>query len=259
MRGRPDLALQWYIRSATRDQRRGTNSGGLGECFADLSEDGAAEEAFLEYTKFYPDRPEGYVGLARLFMVQGDFEKARRKCREAISMCPQDVSPARALADIEFFGRNFDQAQKLLVNLIESGRIKDSLGDSPISERAKLGFLQLQSGKISEGKRLLENDVNNETQSLAEGPHERQKLYDLASIYAGLGDRDRTIVTLASAKLNGWIDYRLLNRDPRFDSVRNDIRFQSLVAEMRQHVEELRSSPAVAEAVRNETNKKEKL
>jgi tetratricopeptide (TPR) repeat protein len=55
--------------------------------------------------------------------------------------------------------------------------------------------------------------------------------YEVAGVYAQLGDRDRAIDWLDKAYRNRSCLY-WLRQDPRFDSIRSDPRFQELLAKM---------------------------
>jgi hypothetical protein len=45
---------------------------------------------------------------------------------------------------------------------------------------------------------------------------------------------------LSAAITEGWIDFRSLTFDPRFDSLRNEVRFKELIASMTTQVASLR-------------------
>ena len=53
--------------------------------------------------------------------------------------------------------------------------------------------------------------------------------YAIAVVYAGLGDRERTFSFLDAAlsERSHWLVW--LNRDPRWDEIRSESRFQTLV------------------------------
>lgn len=54
--------------------------------------------------------------------------------------------------------------------------------------------------------------------------------YDIAAVYAGLGDREQTLAWLEKAYQDrcGWLPLWLYS-DPRFDAVRSDARFRDLL------------------------------
>ena len=88
---------------------------------------------------------------------------------------------------------------------------------------AALGFLYGVWGKPVEARRILD-----EFDALVKQDRYRSS-YAVGVVYAGLGNRPETFQQLESAyaERSHWLVW--LNRDPRWDSVRNDPRFKDLV------------------------------
>lgn len=88
---------------------------------------------------------------------------------------------------------------------------------------AALGYLYATSGRPDDARRVL-----GEFADLVR--HDRYaSSYAMAVIYAGLGDRERVFSSLDAAirERSHWLVW--LNRDPRWNDVRADARFQNLV------------------------------
>jgi hypothetical protein len=56
--------------------------------------------------------------------------------------------------------------------------------------------------------------------------------YQLALVYAGLGEKERAFESLEKAKVERSTLLTYLKMDPRFDSLRPDPRFQDLLRRM---------------------------
>ena len=79
---------------------------------------------------------------------------------------------------------------------------------------------------------------------MAREPANSEAAYRLAAIEASLGMQEAAFSHLRKAIALGWIDYRSLKLDPRFDSLRSNAEFEILVhnvsvkvGEMRAHAE----------------------
>ena len=95
-----------------------------------------------------------------------------------------------------------------------------------------LGVLDAALGNkeeaIREGRRAVE--LMPVSKSAVEGP---MLIQYLAVIYAWTGDKDRAIERLAEAvRLPGRLSYGHLRRDPLWDPLRGDPRFEAIVASL---------------------------
>jgi hypothetical protein len=104
-----------------------------------------------------------------------------------------------------------------------------------------LGFIQKLSGAhVKEGKALLDEALALDEKDLAAGPENSTRLYSLAADYAALGKDDAAIVTLNRAIAAGWIEYRSMELDPRFDSIRDRQDFKDTLGRLKSKVDEMR-------------------
>ncbi len=117
MRGRPDLALRWRAVSSHWQSRPANEEFITGDCWADLVDDDRAAASYRRVTDLYPDIPEGWIGLCRLKLLEGDFAAARKIYRENIDSYREYGFARQMAAQVEFFARNFDEADKLYTDL----------------------------------------------------------------------------------------------------------------------------------------------
>ena len=88
---------------------------------------------------------------------------------------------------------------------------------------AARGYLYAKAGRATDARTVLaEFDDLRRQHRYASG-------YAIAVIYAGLGDRERvfSFLNTALSERSHWLIW--LNRDPRWDEIRHDRRFQDLV------------------------------
>ena len=71
-------------------------------------------------------------------------------------------------------------------------------------------------------------------------PESPYRLYSLAASHAALGDTEAAIAALKKAIAAGWIDYRSMEFDPRFDSIRDTHSFKDILLRLTNEVQAMR-------------------
>jgi serine/threonine protein kinase/tetratricopeptide (TPR) repeat protein len=239
--GRPDLALRW-LRIMKHLQVQPGNESVIGDCLADLCEDERAEEAYHQTLELHPDLPDGWAGLCRLRMLKRDFAGAAKLwSKNEKNFSHFDFTPQMA-AKLHFFSRNFGEAKRIYAELA----LKDSQGGGKfygaISYQSALGFLELKTGRKEAGQNILDVALQHELDQLATSPRHPEILYRTAAIEAALALKNSALVHLRAAAIEGWIDFRSLALDPRFDALRDDAVFKEISESMMTRVASLRRS-----------------
>ena len=248
--GRPHLALRWYDKAVRRESRPGIYSEYFGDAWSDLGEDVKAETAFRTAIVFRPDLAGAVTGIARLALLQGDFAKARKQCEGAARNFPDDWELKLLAAEIEFCARRFDVAERLYRDLMAKERAgKPILGfGGPIRFLSAVGFIRI-TDHDPHGRALLEEARTLDVNDLKTAPNNPRLLYSLAADSAALGEADQALAQLQKAVEAGWIDYRSLSLDPRFDSIRETPQFKKILV----HLTDKVKSMDAAMAARNGT------
>jgi DNA-binding winged helix-turn-helix (wHTH) protein/tetratricopeptide (TPR) repeat protein len=158
-------------------------------------------------------------GLGMSFYFAGQYEKAVEQYRRAIAVEPkshwshlllgwayeQQGRFGEAIAELEEASRLFDRNPQVL---------------------AAIGHAYAKSGQRAAAQKILAE--------LSETAKRRYvSPYDVATIHAGLGDREQTLNWLERAyeERSGWLAW-WLKLDPKFDALHGDARFQDLLARM---------------------------
>jgi hypothetical protein len=94
-------------------------------------------------------------------------------------------------------------------------------------------------GEIIEAKRVLEECLTRERANAEREPDNPEALYRLAAVEASLGMTEPSLSHLRKAVALGWVDYRSLGLDPRFDSL-HGLEFQTIIEELSARVADLR-------------------
>ena len=109
-----------------------------------------------------------------------------------------------------------------------------------VSYQSALGRLHLAMGNEENGRMLLATAEEKETAGLVAAPDHPAVLYRLAAVEASQNKIDDAMRHLVAAKNAGWLDYRSMLLDPRFDGARLDPRFQSIAEETKEIVRQLK-------------------
>ena len=242
--GRPDLALRWYEKAVHRQPRPGLYSEYIGNSWSDLGEDARAEREFRTAITFRPDLSGATVGLAKLALLNHQFDKARQQSQEAQHQFPNDWDVQLLVAEIEFFDRRFDTAEWLYSDLLTKKHDGELSFSSAIRFLCAVGFIRRQAGDESGGKTLLEEARNLDLQDLQTAPDNPTFLYSLAADYAALGQEEEAVRQLQKAVRAGWIDYRFLSVDPRFDSIREIPQFKEIFLQLTKKVKTMEANTA---------------
>ena len=86
---------------------------------------------------------------------------------------------------------------------------------------------------------LLEEAHWLDEKELLSAPGNLRHLYSLAANYAAQGKGEAATVCLDKAIAAGWIDYRSMMLDPRFESIRDDEIFQNALGRLISKVQEM--------------------
>jgi tetratricopeptide (TPR) repeat protein/TolB-like protein len=226
--GRPDLALRWYEKAVRREPRPGIHAEYIGHAWIDLADDTRAEEPFHTAATFRPDLSGATIGLSRLALLNRHFESARQQCQEAQLRYPGDWELQLLMAQIEFYARRFELAKILYQNLATKRRAGETAFAGSIRFVSALGFIDQLAGRKSQGHALLEEAHALDLKDLEVAPDNPRLLYSLAADFAALSNVDQSLRELEKAINAGWIDYRSLSLDPRFDLIRGTAQFKEL-------------------------------
>ncbi len=234
--GRPHEALGWNLTAAQLTANPGEVESSIGDCWVKLGDDQQAERAYTRAMELRPHYPDGRIGMARLRLLQGNFEAAREVCRTL----PGRSESSEITAQIEFFDRKFEVAIELYrilnrANPYGGGSFYGAMTYCSAGGRAKQAL-----GETSEAQRILEECLTRERANSEREPDNPEAAYRLAAVEACLGMTEASLSHLGKAAALGWVDFRSLNLDPRFDSLREDPAFQTIVNNLAARMAEMR-------------------
>jgi tetratricopeptide (TPR) repeat protein len=213
----------------------------------------AAEKEFKRAIELKPSYASAHQFYADFLKSQGRFDEALSEMSYAGALDPLSLSINTGIGHVLYLSRQYDRAIeqygntiKLDPNFVQArlwfGRpylqkrmYKEAIaeldeavtlsGGSTIS-LAMLGHANGAAGKREEAERVLE--ALNERSK-----HQYVPSYWIAMIHVGLGDKDEAFSWLERAiqERSSWLAWAKV--EPRFDSLRSDARFNSLLLRMR--------------------------
>jgi tetratricopeptide (TPR) repeat protein len=239
--GRPDRALSWYEITAKLQSRQGDVAPFIGDCWTKLGDD---EQAFAFYNRaieLQPGYTQSAVGKCRLHLLRGEFEAAREICRTRVRDQNDLGELAQVAAQIEFFSRNYEPAKELYLKLLKSDADGGGSFYGAVAYRSALGRINQALGTDDEGKGFLQTSFASEAAAFNLQPGNPEAAYRLAAVEACLNKSEPALDHLRQAITLGWLDYRSLQRDPRFDSLRSHPEYKTLIDRLSARVADLRN------------------
>jgi hypothetical protein len=95
-------------------------------------------------------------------------------------------------------------------------------------------------GDTAGSRVILEQARARELEALKTATHGPAILYRLAALDSCLGKKEAALEHLRAAVGKGWLDYRTLRLDPRFDALAGDASFRQIIAGLSSKVAMLR-------------------
>ncbi len=210
-----------------------------------------AESELGQALKLNPNSAVVHYVYGRVLTDTGRFDEAHAQAKQAIELDPLSIQYRKSVAYILFLSRRYDEAiaeyRKLIVIAPEFPQAQRELGlayeqkrmyqeafdqlqkthEMPENYgktmlRADIGHLYAVWGKRTEAQQVLAELLRQSEQSYVSA-------YDIAVIYAGLGETERAFAWLDKAVEQHpfWLCW--LKLDPRLDALRADSRFRFLL------------------------------
>jgi serine/threonine protein kinase/tetratricopeptide (TPR) repeat protein len=238
--GRPDRAVFWCAIAVRLQDTPGGAEPLLGDSWAQLGDDDKAFAAYNRAIELRPGSSQGVLGNAHLHLLRGEVDAAREICRDR-TRNNEVGEMAQIAAQIEFFSQNWAAAEELYARLFKSDPDGGGLFYGAITYQSALGRIRQALGLNEMATALLQDSLKKESATLVRQPSNPDAAYRVAAIEASLNLVEPAIQHLHQAIALGWLDYRSLQKDPRFDSVRHHPEFGTLTDRCSAKVAELRS------------------
>jgi tetratricopeptide (TPR) repeat protein len=245
MLGQPHRAIAWFEKMAEWGRRPADDAWMIGDCWADLGDDERAEANYRRVSELNPELPQGWLGICRLRLLRGDFQGASAILAEHSLQNLEHTYTKQMAAQIAFFARDFFEAQKMYSQLAATDTVGGGTFYGAVSYASVVGFLRIRNSDEQGGRQILVAALTAEHEALHEAPHHPEVLYRVAAIESSLGEVEAAVGHLREASKYGWLDFRSLAIDPRFDRLRETALFQEILRVIETEVTRLRLAAVV--------------
>ena len=202
--------------------------------------DEQAEASYRRVSDLQPEMPEGWMGICRLRLLQGDANGARNLWLENGRRYNNFELARQMGAQVELFTGQYREAMDHYQALASTASDGGGQFYGAVSYKSALGTLLVLTGRIDEGRALLNERLATLLSQLEAAPRNSEMLYEAAAIESSLGSKQRALKYLERATACGWTDYRSTLVDPRFENIRNENEFRTAIDAIRQKVAALR-------------------
>ncbi|MGI8787600.1 MAG: protein kinase domain-containing protein [Pyrinomonadaceae bacterium] len=187
---------------------------GLGFYLKAVGRHSEAIEKGKQVEKLDPLSPFAHISLGYAFYFARDYERAIEECNKALELDKYSTFAYRNLGLAYLQQGKFDRAIAALGKAL-------TFSSGNIAFESHLGYAYGLAEKRAEATEVLTNLQNAKQQYVS--------AYNVAMIYLGLGDLDKTFEWLEKsyAERSGFLPF--LNVEPMLDSLRSDSRFQDLL------------------------------
>ncbi len=241
MLGRPDRALSWFGFAAKLVRQPGAVEPMIGDSWAKLGDDEAAFHIYDRAMELQAGSSRAAEGKAHLHLLRGEFDLGRDICAKHVRNLHELGEMAQIAAQIEFFDRKFSAAQELYEKLAKTDAHGGGSFYGAITYQSALGRIKQELNDNTGATALLRDSLDRETANLNRQPSNPEAAYRVAAVEASLNLSEAALRHLQQAIAMGWLDYRSLQRDPRFDRLRTNPELATLIDGLSAKVAELRS------------------
>lgn len=212
-----------------------------------------AEGEFKKAIELNPGYAQAHQYYADFVKSFGRFEEALREMERALSLDPLSFSINTGIGHVLYLSRQYDRAIEHYRKIVESdpafvparlwfgrpymqkGMFKEAIehskeavnlsNESTVS-LATLGQAYASAGQESEARKILDRLLERSRKQYVPS-------YWIALVYMSMGNKDEAIAWLERAyhERSSWLVWA--NVEPRFDHLRSDARFASLISRMR--------------------------
>jgi tetratricopeptide (TPR) repeat protein/TolB-like protein len=239
--GWPVQALKWFQVASRLQTRPGLVEPSIGDSWTKLGDDEQALRAFERAIELEAASPQGAIGECHVHLLRGEFDEAREICRHHFRNPNELGEMAQMAAQIEFFARNYGAAEELYVRLLKNDPYGGGSFYGATSYQSALGRIRQVLGSDESATKLLQESLEREVTLLNRQPGNPEAAYRVAAVEASLNLSEAALQHLHQAVALGWLDYRSLQRDPRFDSLRTSPELDTLIDGLSAKVADLRS------------------
>jgi Flp pilus assembly protein TadD len=213
VQGRTDAARSAFRKAIKFNPQDAAPWAGLGQAYRMLDRTKDAIQAYRKAVQFAPQDAEHWNNLGSLYIETGQIQDALEACNKAAKLAPQNVPPWNNLGLIYRILGHFSDA-------ITAYQQSLALNPHNLAAHISLVACYRLSGK---------GDLTKQQIKLARPVIKNESEYNKAVFESVCGNVSKAINFLTNAIEEKPVDVKKLQRDPNFDFIRSDPRFELLL------------------------------
>lgn len=252
---RYDLALWFSERASSIQPNNALHYTSQGWTWVNLHNPDKAEGFFIKAVEIQPDYSGAIIGLTLLYREwKDDYQKGISLLQQGLSYNPSAIDLNHQLGQQYSWQGNFEESEKYFLNVKEVVEQKNYT----ITRRTpwfphRYAYTLWNLGKMEEANKYFQQQIERDLTFL----HDRVQVhgffayYDLAAVNAFLGNKEQAYYWLNELlENNSWARSSHILKDPLFDSLKGDQKFErfmdaynSRITRLRKHYEEIKDLP----------------
>jgi TolB-like protein/Tfp pilus assembly protein PilF len=218
-----------------------------------------AEREFKRAFELNANYPPAHLWYGYYLMGLGNFDQSIAEIKRAIELDPLSAEANTCLGIALLDGHRYDEALQQLRTTVEAepdywlahlyfaralekkGELSAAIGElkktaliegAPAEVVSALGYAYAVSGNKAEAEKII-LQLKEQSEQSEQSKQFYVPAYGIATIYAGLGDKERAFAYLEKEYANGAFYLNYLKVDPEVDNLRSDPRFADLLRRVR--------------------------
>jgi len=199
-----------------------------GALYLDIGEPEKAKKYYRQAIKLQPDSYQAYEGLYAISNQERNYEEQLINVKKMVEI-ERNPNSLDQLAWTYFRLANYAEAEKTWLELGELvSKFDDIFYAAPYKHR--LAYIMWQTGRKDEAQKLFDEKISDNLNMINKGIHSNYGMYyDLAAVYAFLGEEEEAIKWFRSAADSGFFDVEFIMSDPLLEDFQRNPQFLELI------------------------------
>jgi len=232
--GEYEDAYKWAVKGVQLDPARASSYGVLGLIYSGLTLDSAAEKWNMASIDLQPASSIRHAELTKLYLAQGNYDKARNYIQQILISKPNNYSLLTAAGDIELFDGNLSKAKAYYDSSFAHSQVNTKENSTTYAY-----ILWKQGAKEKAGK-YFNNIKKNSEDAIKQNTSDFNIPYDLARISAILGNDTEAFHWLKQSISYGWRFYRICLNDPLLENLHGNENFKLMMNDLEKLVNKMK-------------------
>jgi serine/threonine protein kinase len=234
------IADKWLEKAYNVDPTFANTCLGIGQLNMVLGEYDTAQKWLTSAHDLHPDlTPNPFIVAVMIEILKNDLTAAKAIVNKMLSNKSNDSGILMAAGDVALLSGNPGKAGEYYKDALEiSANAWHPF--TGINATTSLGFILQKTDYQSEAEEMLQYSIKMDTETRDQGSQWWGVTYDLAAIYAILGNKEESYRWLEQSIQDGFRSGKWLSVDPLFENINQDQKFQLMVTSLNTDVSKMR-------------------